>query len=60
MTYEIEKIFLLPDWALQSGRHHQSLCSFGVVRSTASNQARKMLSLCCMNIRYELGAALGF
>ena len=55
MTYEIQRTFLLPDWALQSGWHRQWLYSLGVVRSTESSQARKILSLCCVNIRYDLG-----
>ena len=55
MTYEIQRIFLLSDWALQRGSHHQWLYSFGVVRSTENSQARKILSLCGVNIRYDLG-----
>jgi hypothetical protein len=49
------ELFLLPDWALQSGWHRQWLYSFGVVRSTESSQGRKILSVCCVNIRYDLG-----
>jgi hypothetical protein len=55
MTYEIQRTFLLPHWALQSGSHRQWLYSFGVVRSTESSQATKILSVCCVNIRYDLG-----
>jgi len=37
-TYIVERVgpFLSPDWALQSGRYHRSLCSNNVVRSRVS------------------------
>lgn len=35
----IQREFVSPGWALQNGRHHLSLCSNHVVRSTASSTA---------------------
>jgi hypothetical protein len=35
----MQTVFVSPDWELQRGQHHRSLCSNDVVRSTASTPA---------------------